>query len=259
MSAIYFTGHEIADRVAQSFHKLGYIPYDLRNTKHPCERQNTHIAYGILRGTSEIFKTAKLRKERFIFVDKGFLKSGHYDGYYRLGVNSFQQPYEVHAFGLERLENILGGEKIFSPIKKGDYILVCPPTEAVANFYNLGSTRIWLQNTLADIVDHTDRPIKVRFKSDANPLLDDLSKSYCVVTHSSSVAWQAARHGIPAITDKACIMHNWNELKLSDIESNLKMQVLESDVVKLLSFMSAYQFTLKEIESGAAKHILEGR
>lgn len=257
MPAIYFTGHEIADRVASSFVKLGYTPYDVRTTQeHP---NQCHVGYGILRGMTDIFRRTQIRKERFIFVDKGFLNPNHYDGYYRLGVNTFQQPYEPHAFGTERLEKILGKEKPFTPMQRGEYILVCPPTDHIAQFYGMGVPRIWLQNVLPDIVDNTDRPIKVRFKTDKRPLEEDLAKAYCVVTHSSGVSWRAARYGIPAITDSKCVLHNWNQLELKDIENSSKMSLRESDAIRLLSFLSAYQFTLKEIESGAAKHIVEGK
>lgn len=261
MPAVYTTGHEIADRVAKSVAAQGYSVRKTPRNFYDFESADCHIAYGILRGTSDVFAAAKSRKEKFIFLDKGFFKPNHFSGYYRFGINRFQMPYEAHCFSTDRLEQVLGKEdqikrNIFT--SKGHEILVIPPSEAVSSFYNLGSSRIWLQNTLADLAERTERPIRVRFKSSQSDLDDHLGRAYCVVGHSSSVLWEALRRGIPAIGQNGSIVHDWNQLTINDLDDDEKMKVHNEDVVRLMSFMAHYQFTLDEIERGMAKHLIEG-
>lgn len=257
MPTVYKTGHQIADTVAEAFRPLGY---EFRDTKQGSYQSDCHIAYGILRGTAEQFYRARNRGEKFIFLDKGFLRPNHFDGYYRFGINAFQQRYEPHAFDRSRLDQILGSEPIMKHnlfTSKGSEILVIPPTEHVAMFYNLGSARIWLQTMLADLAEITERPVRVRFKSSQTDLEDHLDRAYCVVTHSSSVAWEALRRGIPAIGAKGSIVHDWNGLSIQDIDRD-DMRIDSEQVIRLLVFMANHQFTLNEIKRGEANHLIEG-
>lgn len=255
--ACYLTGHEIADTVIRRVAEGNN--YTLRHTKEPFTPAKVHVAYGILRGTADIYREAKRRGERFIFLDKGFVGANHYDGYYRIGINRFQQDYQPHAFDDSRVAVCMNGMmKAVYPGQRGEEILIIPPTDNISQFYNLGSPRIWLKETMVSIVDHSDRAIRVRFKTDKKPLLDDLSKAFCVVTHSSSVAWAAMRYGIPVISDPACVTHNLLPLTLKDLENESSMQVDEKMVMSLLKFMSHYQFTLDELAAGAARHLIEG-
>lgn len=264
MIACYLTGHEIADTVMTRVARGN--GYTLRHVSEPFHSAKVHVAYGILRGTADIFREAKRRGERFIFLDKGFMGAKHYDGYYRVGVNRFQQDYQPHAFGDERTsskwhpfrEVNFETMEVFWPHWRGEEILVIPPTEHICQFYNLGSPRIWLKETMASIVDHSARPIRVRFKTDGEPLNHHLSKAFAVVTHSSSVAWEAMRYGIPVISDPACVTHNLMPLTLRDLENESAIQVDEQMVMSLLKFMSHYQFTLDELATGTARHLIEG-
>lgn len=251
---IYKTGHEIADRVADSFIKLGYKEHRLYE-KRQIFHDDCHIGYGILRGVGEVYKNCQNVKQKFVFIDKGFFKPGHFEGYYRFGVNYFQQSYEPNGFDDTRLNQILGNEPLELEKYNGDCILVIPPSEAVAEFYHLGSTKIWLADMLVNLSQVTERPIIVRYKSSGTPLDEHLRQAYCVVTHTSSIAWQSLRHGIPSISDPRGIINGWNNLTIRDIDSD-KMRV--GDIRKLYSYMSQYQFTLKEIEQGRAKHLVEG-
>lgn len=253
----YLTGHEIADTVIERI--CAPNGYTLRHTSEPFHSAKVHIAYGILRGTADIYREAKRRGERFIFLDKGFMGASHYDGYYRIGINRFQQDYQPHAFDDSRLIERLGELRRsgMSNEWKGS-ILIIPPTEHICHFYNLGSPRIWLKETMANILDHSSRPIRVRFKTDSSPLLADLGSAFCVVTHSSSVAWEALHYGIPVISDPACVTHNLLPLTLQNLENESSMQVDEKMVMSFLKFMSHYQFTLDELAAGMAKHLIEG-
>ena len=251
MIACYLTGHEIADTVMTRIATGN--SYNLRRTTDPFTPAKVHIAYGILRGTAEIFKEARRRGERFIFLDKGFMGASHYDGYYRIGINRFQQDYQPHAFDTDRLHPLHYPAKLSRAV--GTEVLIIPPTDHICQFYNLGSPRIWLKEAMANIVDHSPRPIRVRFKTDGEPLINHLSKAFCVVTHSSSVAWEAMRYGIPVISDPACVTHNLLPLTLKDLENESSIQVDDKMVMSLLKFMSHYQFTLDELAAGMARHL----
>lgn len=257
MPVVYKTGHQIADRVAAAFAPSGYQFHDL-SANFGLEPSDCHIAYGILRGTADIYYSARNYNQRFVFLDKGFIRPHHFEGYYRFGINKFQQTYEPHAFDETRLKQVMGRESILQEqFTSRRNILVIPPTEAVCDFYSLGSTRIWLQNMLCDLADQTERPIVVRYKDSETPLLDHLKDAYCVITHTSSVAWEALRHGIPSIASPACIVNGWNGLTIKDIDTD-NMKVDYDATRRLFSYMAHYQFTLEEIEQGKAKHLIEG-
>lgn len=259
MPAVYKTGHEIADRVAKSVAISGYEVRKVPNSFYDFESSDCHIAYGILRGTANLFAAARAKHERFVFLDKGFFKPNHFDGYYRFGINRFQQSYAPHCLPVDRLELIMGREKVLKEqTPRGREVLVIAPTEAVCEFYNLGSTRIWLQNMLADLAERTDRPISVRFKTTCVQLDEHLANAYCVVTHSSSVAWEALRRGIPAIAQVGSIVHDWNGLTIDDLEHEERISVNDNEVMSLMTYMAHYQFTLDEIEQGKARHLIEG-
>src|ERR1051326_2634673 len=95
--AVWRTGHEIADRVAESLVKgLNGISLDCRYYNMPSlpDGYDANIAYGILRDTGEVFKASEEDGKPWFNVDRGYFKPSHYDGYYRISCRGTQQTFD---------------------------------------------------------------------------------------------------------------------------------------------------------------------
>lgn len=194
---IYTTGHHIADTVARFLPDGDY-----------------GIAYGILRGTPE-----KLRShEHWFEVDKGFWNAQHFDGNYRLsykGTQPLYTPLDCEEYA-----------RYFEPWRGGTYSLICPPTQAVCEFFGIDQSK-WIVDAVKD------EPHIIRHKGD-NSLIwwDKIGK---LVTFNSTIAVEALKRGIPVISDPDhSTVGSWNK------------SVDAGDRHKLFSFMQASQFKLTD-------------
>lgn len=140
----------------------------------------------------------------------------------------------------------------------GDYILVCPSSASMENFFDLYN---WLENTQNEIRKYTDRPIKVRIKPRANgtsgpraakiPFEEDCQNAWAVVTSMSIAGVEAVVNGTPVFCHPASVCAPVGNLSLANIESPVK-----PDIAKWLNTISYYQYTEKEIASGQYREIL---
>lgn len=234
--AVWKTGHEIADRVAESLAK-GFNA-DVHQTTQgilPEHDKFLHIGYGILRGTGEIFKQAK----HWFNVDRGYFSPSHYDGYYRISYRGTQVKYDASYPVKQSHWNL-------EPIQKYDRSkpwLICPPTEAVCDFYGIKRHQ-WTASYIAGL----EKSYIIRQKGDQSPIpWDDIS---AVVTFNSSVGWQAVMRGIPCLSDTthSVVGSYYNTNSLDEVIDLFHSMPREP----MLDFMRAHQFTLAEIEQGRA-------
>lgn len=233
--AIWKTGHEIADRVAESLAK-GIYDSELLHIPKDNDRFSEYaasIAYGILRGTSEIFKVS----DRWFNVDRGYFSPSHYDGYYRISYRGTQAKYDADyavpecQWGLESIRKYDHGKPV----------LVCPPTDAVCAFFGFDGCGINLPENKM-----------IRKKGDTSPIpWDDIS---AVVTFNSSVGWQAVMKGIPCLSDTthSVIGSYYNTKSLDEVIDMFHSKPREP----MLDFMRAHQFTLAEIEKRQAWNLI---
>ena len=202
---LHKTGHDIADNVSDLIGELPDGDY--------C------IGYGILR--HNLFS-----KGLWFEIDKGFWGSDHYSGNYRLSFCGTQPkftedaPQEPHGLTLEPWR------------RSGKYILVCPPTQPVCKFFNIGYTD-WLMSATRQ----AGPSYFIRHKGMTEPI--DWSKVSRVITFNSTVGIEALRRGIPVISDP----------DHSSIGSYAKNKGLDGyDREPLLSFLKAHMFKLFEKE-----------
>lgn len=237
--AVWKTGHEIADTIAEVIHVSDMHGTDLHSTNSigavDFAKYDAHIAYGILRGTDEVFKRASANGKPWFNIDRGYWKPNHYDGYYRVSLCGTQQ-----TFGLDKLEpdyarwDALGLEIL--PVKeRNGYVLVCPPTEHAQAFFPPSSMpRCW-----------PNEMEYVRYKNSVESLQLDLDKSKRVVTFNSSVGWEALRQGIPVISDPThSIVGAYQKLVDKSIHDD------SNERRRLFAIMAGLQLTLEEIRSG---------
>lgn len=138
--------------------------------------------------------------------------------------------------------------------KTGNHILLCPSSVTLERFYDETN---WTNRTIAELRNHTDRPIRIRRKprargtsgpSVAAVLLDeDLRDAWAVVTLASIVGVEALCEGIPVFCHKASPCAAVANLDLSMIE-NPKFEHNQS----WLNTLSYYQYTEHELRKGLA-------
>lgn len=156
------------------------------------------VFWGLLRGSWEGMEFCLKIGRDALYIDHGYFKRGHYDGFYRCSWDGFQGALTPTAPSDDRWR-ALGLE--LKPWRKGGRnIIVCPPSPTVAKLFARES---WLERTLERIKAHTDRPIIVRNKQDAaaRPLGLDLEDAHCLVAFNSIAAVEAVIAGVPVIVD----------------------------------------------------------
>jgi hypothetical protein len=259
--AVWKTGHEIADTVAQAVAE-GFDGElcDLQNlaaySKNPNQiiqyyeidsclsgiysQWDVHLAYGILRGADSVFK----RIFHWFNIDRGYFNPSHYDGYYRISYKGTQAKYDADF----SITSEYHGE--LQPVRKRTYagrILICPPTEHVCQFFGIDSEK-WLSNARFMAMSDAAANYETRLKGDTRPI--DWDNVKAIITFNSSVGWQALINGIPCLSDTThSVVGSYYNAKSIDEA----VELLHSKPRKpLLDFMASHQFTLAEIRQGLA-------
>lgn len=245
--AVWKTGHHIADTVAEHFNgdKYEVSKRDIQTFG----RYDAHVAYGILRGTDEIFRACSDSRIPWFNVDNGYFNPGHFDGYYRISYKGTQAkwhddiPQQDIEFKLEDWKNI----------NWDDITLVCPPTEAVCSFFNL-NREAWLQD-IKDKYLHTGLHLALREKTDIP--FTEWNRVKAVITFNSSIGWQALQRGIPVYSDpQHSIVGSYYKAKLKNPIDFLSDEYKAIDREPLFRAMRSHQFTLQEISEGKSWPLL---
>lgn len=229
--AVWKTGHEIADKIADALNE-GLREHSAVSG----EEADAGIGYGILRGMADKFRSLDATGKPWFNVDRGYWKPGHYDGYYRISLNGTQQ-----TTGLDKLEpdydrwDALGLSIETRPRHDPQgRILICPPTDAVTQFFQLQNIHI-----------KPDPKLIIRRKDSVESLQKDLDKCCMVRTFNSSVGWEALRQGIPVVSDKS---HSFVGAYQNQVD---KMSQLTIDGRRrMFAVQSSLQLSLEEIKSG---------
>jgi|TARA_B100001093_G_scaffold501999_1_gene554382 hypothetical protein len=145
---------------------------------------------------------------------------------------------------------------------QGGPILLVTPSEKPCQFYNLDK-KTWIEETVAEIKKHTDRPIVIREKGLRPDRIKDNSVAsqcardqiYAVVTYQSMAALEAMHYGIPAFTTALSCVDSVANRNLSDIENPGYPD--EAKFLNLLHYLSYCQYTLDEINQGVALSMIE--
>ena len=205
--------------------------------------------YGILRGTGELLKQCEWITRDYYYLDHGYFKPGHYEGYYRVTKNGRQadipDPREK-IFPDDRWRKLNLELKPWR--KNGKNVVIIPLTGAIGAFYGIQPDK-WLDLVTHEVSRHTDRPIIIKQKTEG-VITDYLSDCWCLVTHSSNSAADALLAGIPVVTlgESACENVSWG---VENIESPWWPER------ELWAHALAYhQFTLNEMREGTAWRIL---
>jgi hypothetical protein len=143
-------------------------------------------------------------------------------------------------------------------LKTGTHILLVTPSEKPCKFYGIDRDT-WVNNTIAAIKKHTDRPIVVRDKATRqqrinNTIFDDLKDCHALVTYQSIAAVEGVLYGIPAFTLAPTAADPVCDKDLSRIETPTRY---DSDKIYKWACHLAYgQFHIDEFKNGTAYKIL---
>ncbi len=222
--------------------------------------------YGILAGSGEVYKWCEKENRNFYFMDHGYFTNAH------------NHPHWLRITKNKHCQNILQEkptdryEKHFKQdIKKwnkGKKILVLPPTNAIANFFNVTD---WLSNTLKILKNNTDREIDVREKP-YNPTIEidhvgatvkvdrptvhkgniDWQDYYATVTYNSNTMIASLAHGVPVFCDKI----NSAAAPISETDFSKIETPKYGDRIALFSSLAYNNWTLQEMTNGTAWRML---
>jgi hypothetical protein len=165
--------------------------------------------------------------------------------YYRITKNAYQHDGSGTSDG-KRFSAF--GRTIQPWQKDGRHVLVCPNSATYFRLFGLDVFQ-WVQHVSDTIAGVSQRPIRVRWKGDAQPIESDLKDCWAVVAFSSAAALDALMAGVPVfvLADFAAAFRfglPWVE----QIDSPIYPEGRE----QLLWNLADHQWTLDEIRHGDA-------
>jgi len=214
----------------------------------------------VVRGVTKrkVMEACRVRGRDFYYIDTGYFgNTAKGKLYHRITRNDVQYFGPVVDRPSDRLALTGIGFRKFRP---GTNILLAPPSQKLLMMYDI-DLETWLNTTIEEIKNHTDRPIVIRKKQSRTVRMTEDTMEmalaqdvHCLVTFSSIAAGEALLLGKPAITlgpnaaAPLCSQH------ICEIE-NPKIPTL--DEVKAWAANLAYnQFTEAEMRNGTAWRIL---
>lgn len=142
----------------------------------------------------------------------------------------------------------------------GDRILIAAPDEKPCSFYGL-TLDSWLNDTIAEIKKHTDRPIVIRERPASRsarktqPAEHWLHGVHALVTFNSTAATEAVMSGVPTFVTAPC--NAAMPVANTDLSKIDNPWFPDQDQVYAWACHLAYgQFHIKELASGLAAKIL---
>ena len=193
----------------------------------------------------------------FYYIDNGYFGNLRTKTWFRIIKNHVHTIGPIIARPRDRLDLCEVELKKFSPGRK---ILVAPPSVKSFALWGIDQTQ-WIDNTVAEIKKHTDRPIVIRDKRPrADRLKEDTMQEaladnvHCLVTYNSVAACEAIMHGKPAITLGPNAAGVLCSQTLNEIENPRIPTYDEREA--WLRHLSYCQFTFNEMSDGTAWRIL---
>ena len=216
----------------------------------------------VVRGVTKrkVMEACRARGRDFFYIDTGYFgNTAKGKLYHRITRNDVQYFGPVVDRPSDRLALTGIGFRKFRP---GTNILLAPPSQKLLMMYDI-DLETWLNTTIEEIKNHTDRPIVIRKKQSRTVRMTEDTMEmalaqdvHCLVTFSSIAAGEALLLGKPAITLGPNAAAPLCSQSLSEIEC---LKVPTVDEVRAWAANLAYnQFTEAEMRNGTAWRILQG-
>lgn len=198
---------EYIDRFSQG---VGQPVCDLEHYRFGTVSNAVIVLRGIMK--HKLIKQFWQAGQNFVYMDSGYLgnrpntKNPHgWKVWHRMVINNIQ-----HSRLIARpSDRWLGLGLQLSPRQQGRKILVVAPDQKPCKFYGIDLDQ-WIQDTVAEIKQHSDRPIEIRARhSNVIKLNRNTAQSFqtalqddvgVVVTYNSVAAVESIMHGVPVVT-----------------------------------------------------------
>lgn len=216
------------------------------------------VVWGQIWLAEEIIPPARAAGRKFYQIDNGFIHpaQGRPYGYYRF-MYARPDPVEVtdEALLIERMVTVAEELKPkFKPLRRdGEHILIGMPGEEFGRAHGL-DMRPWIKSIVGRVNAVTQRRVRVRDRMATNPLADDLRHAWVVVTHSSNIAVDAIRAGIPVFVEPTSMAWPVGNHNLSKIETPRFPS--EERRGRWWASLMCQQFSLSEMRRGLAHRFL---
>lgn len=198
-----------------------------------------------------LLQQTRAENRTWYYGDKGYYGRGEY---YRITRNAFMHdgigdypPDRFRRFGLQMQPWVTA-----APWRATRHIVICPNSPAHFSLFGL-TVEQWLGETIATLSQHTDRPIRVRWKSrqQVRSFADDLQGAWAVVVWSSNAAVEAIVAGVPVfVLAPHAAAYRMGSQDLSQIERPRTPSDAERQ--RFLFALAYQQWALEEIASGQA-------
>jgi hypothetical protein len=196
---------------------------------------------------------------KFYNLDSGYFGNKKRKTIFRLSVNNFQNVDPIIDRPSDRWEQLRLDLYSF---KHGSTIVIVPPDRKIVHTLGLGSEEQWINETIVNIKNFTDRSIKIRKRPEprADRLVSNTFKdfikddTFCVVGYSSNALVEAAMHDIPVIALGHSATKSLYNYRLEDIEK-IK-PAYPSDKQAWVNHLAYSQFTREELLSGLAWELI---
>ena len=174
-----------------------YLKWPLHEESNPEYKGGDSIVWGLIRGSPAVLEATKAAGCNYYQLDNGYFGR---NAYYRFTKNAFQQT-ELKDRKPDRWEHIKKQHNLeLKQWKKdGNKVLFCLSTEHLYKFLGM-DIGLYRLKTLKKLKAATTREVVVREKDAVGPIEDALKDAWCVVTHTSAVALDALRFGVPVFT-----------------------------------------------------------
>lgn len=140
----------------------------------------------------------------------------------------------------------------------GDYILICPSSNAMTKYMNGYDQDTWVNKTYEYVKSRTNKPVKVRFKPRKNgtsgpsvadvSIEEELKNASALITSASLTAIDALKMGVPVFTTnyEHCPAA-WCANKLGDVSLD-KPHLYDRE--QLFYNLAYKQYSIKEMKEG---------
>jgi hypothetical protein len=261
MTWIYLSKNSDDEYIDMYAHGLGQQPTPLETWRYEDSTEPLMLR-GIMK--HKIIKQCWADGRPFRYMDSGYL--GNRPGFnnphgwklwHRVVPNNLQHDTVVPRPS-DRW-NRLGLE--MSNRRRGSSILIVAPDEKPCKFYNI-ELDAWLDETVATIKQHTDRPIVIRDRTRSrterktNRLEHSLLDVHAVVTFNSIAATESVLAGVPVFVLAPCnAARPVANLDLTKIETPW---FPDPDQIHAWAYHLAYaQFHINEFKNGTAERIIK--
>ena len=208
----------------------------------------------------KIMDQCRAQGRDFYYIDTGYFGNHKLKDYHRVTKNAMQWTGPTQDRPADRLERTRVRPR---PITAGRKILIAPPSHKAMRYWERDPEQ-WVEETIATLKKHTDRPIEVRMKQPRPirssvdtmemALRDDV---HALITFNSIAAVEALICGKPVFTFAPTAAQPLANTDLARIEDPFCPDL--DQVHQLLCCLAYHQFTVQEMASGYAWAVLNGQ